>query len=257
MSAAPIERGWSHRLLRAMDAIGFEANWRAARRRVDAGQVVFAGRTGNLLVAVVQPPDDEPYRARVAARTLTRGEWSRVERELAGRTLHAAKLLSGEVPVDIEEVFADLGLSLFPGSAKDVAMECSCDHWHMPCDHLAVAWYRLAEMFDADPFAVFAWRGRDRTEFLERLIAYRTPDAPPPVGPPASPPLSTRLDTFWGVHRTGPAAGSPGRDLDVNGECRPDLLLDQARPDPPLGDRLVELLRPLYLALGSSIPDDR
>ena len=39
----------------------------------------------------------------------------------------------------------------------------------MPCKHLAAVCYVLAEAFDDDPFAMLAWRGRDRGTLLAAL----------------------------------------------------------------------------------------
>lgn len=51
-------------------------------------------------------------------------------------------------------------LSLLPEYGGDIAMDCTCQRWPMPCAHLAAACYALARSFDIDPFGVLAWRGR-------------------------------------------------------------------------------------------------
>ena len=50
----------------------------------------------------------------------------------------------------------------------------------MPCKHLAASCYLLAESFDDDPFAILAWRGREREDLLAILAAARS------EGPPAA-----------------------------------------------------------------------
>ena len=69
------------------------------------------------------------------------------------------KLLAGEMPPEIEAVFDEVGLPLFPTRFD---MECSCPDWGFPCKHLSAVLYLLAEAFDDDPFLVLAWRGRGR-----------------------------------------------------------------------------------------------
>ena len=66
------------------------------------------------------------------------------------------------MPDDIEDVFAGVGLSLFPASAGELSLDCSCPDWEVPCKHLAATFYLLAESFDDDPFRILAWRGRPR-----------------------------------------------------------------------------------------------
>ena len=97
-----------------------------------------------------------------------------LERELAGNAWYLAKLLAGEMPDDIEDVFAGVGLSLFPASAGELSLDCSCPDWEVPCKHLAATFYLLAESFDDDPFRILAWRGRPREDLLDNLNAARS-----------------------------------------------------------------------------------
>ena len=89
--------------------------------------------------------------------------------QLASQALFRAKLLAGEMPHEIEEVFGECGTPLFPRSAADLDMHCSCPDWGVPCKHLAAVCYVLAEEFDRDPFAMLAWRGKGRDELLTAL----------------------------------------------------------------------------------------
>jgi uncharacterized Zn finger protein len=57
------------------------------------------------------------------------------------------------MPDDIEDVFAGLGLTLLPATARELSLDCSCPDGAVPCKHLAATFYLLAESFDDDPFA--------------------------------------------------------------------------------------------------------
>ena len=74
--------------------------------------------------------------------------------------MYAARLLAGQLPDDIDRLLAGFGLSLFPESCSEIAMDCSCPTWQVPCRHLTATCYALAESFDTDPFGILAWRGR-------------------------------------------------------------------------------------------------
>ena len=76
------------------------------------------------------------------------------------------------MPEDIEDVFDDAGLSLFPSRRADLETGCSCPDWSNPCKHVASVYLLLGEEFDRDPFLVFRLRGLDR-ERLVNLIAGR------------------------------------------------------------------------------------
>ena len=84
------------------------------------------------------------------------------------------------MPDDIEDVFGGLGLPLFPATAREFSLDCSCPDFAVPCKHVAATFYLLAESFDDDPFAILAWRGREREDLLANLQAARS------AGPPAA-----------------------------------------------------------------------
>jgi uncharacterized Zn finger protein len=185
---------------------------------------------------------------------LTKPQWRKVEQALAAQALFRAKLLAGEMPREIEEVFADCGTPLFPRSPYDMQMSCSCPDWGVPCKHLAAVCYVLAEAFDLDPFGILAWRGRGRDELLAALrLTGRDDDAPArPLIDVTDPPLAECVADFW----------SPGmsvqrlRALPPVPAAAPDLLLRTFEP-PPVQVRnadLVTLLAPAYDRL--AVPGD-
>ena len=230
-----------------------------ARGRKDErnGHVRQLTISGSLVVALVRGPEnDKAFRARIAVRTFGASEWARVEQDLVAEARFAAGLLAGRMPAGIGEVFAAAGLSLVPLSLDEVAMDCSCERWPMPCVHLAATCYALARSFEEDPFGVFAWRGRHRDELLLQLRELRGAGsaAPPPEKSGLSAvsdrpdPAKDWGDAFWGGEVSPPAAAVTGRPGAVT---RPDALLDQLDP-PPLahgGRPIADLLRPAYLAL--------
>jgi uncharacterized Zn finger protein len=220
------------------------------RRDARAGHIRHLAISGSLVTAQVRGPEDPaPYRARIAVRAFGAAEWARIEDDLAAQARYAADLLAGRMPPDIDTVFARAGLTLLPLSLDEVAMDCSCERWPMPCAHLAATCYALAQSFETDPFEVFTWRGRGRDELLTRLsqlrgtTAHVTP-APPPTVEAAG--LGEIAD-FWG----GAATTVPAPVPDAG---RPDLLLDQLDPPPlrPGGVPVIEALRPAYQALPPS-----
>ena len=92
---------------------------------------------------------------------------------MASRAVFLAKLLSGEMPEEIEEAFAASATTLFPASGDNVVTACSCPDWENPCKHVAAVFFLMAEAFDDDPFLIFAWRGRDKEALLAELRARR------------------------------------------------------------------------------------
>ena len=131
-----------------------------------------------------------------------KSQWAAVERALAENALFAAALLADERPADIEDVFDAVGLTLFPTAARELSLDCSCPDDAVPCKHLAATFYLLAESFDEDPFAILAWRGREREDLLENLAAARSGGGPAADrAGPSGPALADCLDSFCAAGR--------------------------------------------------------
>lgn len=94
-------------------------------------------------------------------------------RELAARARFAARLLSGTLPEEADEVFAAAGHPLLPSAPEEVGIRCSCDP-EGRCAHAAALGILLAERLDAEPFLVFAMRGTTREALLTALETARS-----------------------------------------------------------------------------------
>ena len=231
---------WSRRFIEVLEELGLGGRLERGKRYARQGQVVSMSLSASIVVATVQGSRPAPYRVKIGIRAFTADQWTQVEQALAGQALYLAKLLAGEMPTGIEEVFDAVGLRLFPNSFTEFSMECSCPDWEVPCKHLAATCYLLAESFDTDPFEILAWRGRARQELLDGLRSRRgvvvQAAEPEPDGLPEDP------AAFWGsgpvVPALAPAVAEPGAVLD---RLDPLPVLLRGRP-------LTEYLRPAYRA---------
>jgi uncharacterized Zn finger protein len=271
------EQWWSRRLIDVLESYGMSGRLARGRNYARAGQVLNFKLTQGKVTAQVQGSRVRPYDVRIGVLPLTTAQWRRVQDRLASQALFRAKLLAGEMPHEIEEVFADCGTPLFPRTAGDLDMHCSCPDWQVPCKHLAAVCYVLAEEFDRDPFGLLAWRGRGRDELLAALRqirgAGRAEDPGGPSGGPAGAagapgasggsgtarragldvtgqPLTEQLDEFWspGLSVARLRALPPGLPA-----AAPDLLL-RMFPAPPVRVRnadLLDVLTPAYHRLAA------
>jgi len=195
---------WAKRWIQVLE--GFDIGARLGRGRSYArkGQVLSIQIESGWVRAQVQGSRPKPYDIAIQCKTLTADNWSKLARVLSQQALHMAKLLAGEMPQDIEDVFKEAGLSLFPSRLGDLSTKCSCPDWSNPCKHIAAVYYLLGEEFDRDPFLIFALRGMKRDDLFALLDrvggAELTRHVPGPVAAPASPPepLETDLASFWG-----------------------------------------------------------
>jgi uncharacterized Zn finger protein len=210
------------------------------------GQVISLEVDPGAVRAQVQGSRSRPYRVRVGITAFGKHEWAKLERVLADSAWYTARLLAGEMPEDIEDVFAGQGLPLFPTTASDLTMDCSCPDWEVPCKHIAAVFYLLAESFDEDPFTILAWRGQDREDLLANLRAARSesPAAAADDAELTGPPLADCLDSYFAVQAEIPPTSPPATSSAALLEQLPPIGL-AAR-----GRLLADLLRPAYLMFG-------
>ncbi len=240
---------WSKRFLAVLETIGVGGRMARGRTYARAGQIVSLDVAAGGAVAQVQGSRPKPYAVRVGVPTFGKAEWALVADALVADSSHTAALLAGEMPREIEAVFTAVGLSLFPASARDLALDCSCPDQAVPCKHLAAVCYVLAEQFDADPFAMLALRGRDRETLLDDLRARRAAAGP---GGPADG-VVPLADALTGFFVAGPGLADAASTRASGPTTAPDALLDQV-PEFPIGIRgraVADLLRPAYQALAA------
>jgi uncharacterized Zn finger protein len=249
---------WSERFIAVLESIVVGGRLERGRAYARRGQVVDLRLDAGAVTATVQGSRAQPYRVRARLAAFGTAEWAEVTRALADDAWYAAKLLAGEMPADIEDVFASVGLSLFPAGAGELSMECTCPDREVPCKHLAAVFYLLAESFDDDPFGILAWRGRDREALLAALSELRTGARMARTADHAgvadlgdAVPLTACLDTYF---TSGTAQADPDLSWHVPAGAPSDALLDQvpAVDVTVRGNGLVEVLRPAYVGLGRS-----
>lgn len=190
---------WANRWIKVLES--FDIGGRLARGRSYArsGQVLSIQIENGRVMAKVQGSRPKPYDISIQVKTLTEAEWAKVIKALGQQAIFAAKLLAGEMPQDIEPLFEEVGLSLFPSKLGDLATKCSCPDWSNPCKHIAAAYYLLGEEFDRDPFLLFTLRGMNRDTLLARLGESVGVAQAPVAKPRPAEPLSAQIETFWNV----------------------------------------------------------
>ena len=160
---------WARRWIDVLESFDIGARLSRGRRYARAGQVISIDIKEGSIEAKVQGTRKTPYKISISVKTLKKKEWQQVANILSGQVLFAAKLMNGEMPEEIEEVFIQAGLSLFPDKRKDLTTDCSCPDWSNPCKHIAAVYYIIGEEFDRDPFLIFKLRGIDRPRLMELM----------------------------------------------------------------------------------------
>ena len=270
------EQWWSRRFIGVLESYGMSGRLARGRSYARAGQVLDFELSQGKVTARVQGSRVRPYQVRIGVLPLTTAQWRRVQDRLASQALFRAKLLAGEMPREIEEVFAECGTPLFPRSPADLDMHCSCPDWEVPCKHLAAVCYVLAEEFDRDPFGMLAWRGKAREELLAALRRIQASGSGPGQsgtggsgpggeGPAAgaartvldvpAPALEDCLDGFWSPGLSPARLRALATAPDA---AAPDLLL-RMFPPPPVtvrGQDLADVLAAAYQRLAADNPGE-
>ncbi len=167
---------WSRRFVEVLESFALGSRLTRGRAYARRGQVLRLDVSPGKVTAEVQGSRPRPYPVRIGLAAYPEKVWRRLESELAGQAFFSARLLAGDLPAELEELFAEAGAPLFPAEIDELDQSCGCPDFAVPCKHLAATFYLLAEAFDADPFHLLHWRGRSRTELLDRLRTLRAAD---------------------------------------------------------------------------------
>ena len=189
---------WASRWIGALERLVNPGRLARGRTYARTGRVLQLDVGRGQVTASVQGTRPTPYQVAMTLGTLSDAEWERVIDIMAGQALYAARLLSGEMPEQIEEVFAAAHASLFPSTSRDMRTRCSCPDPANPCKHVAAVHYLLGERFDEDPFLMFLLRGRSQEEIVAALRARRAgPEPAQTAEPEEPPPAEPDLSAFW------------------------------------------------------------
>ncbi len=234
---------WAQRWIDVLESFGWAQRMARARVYAREGNVLDLQFHGAQVAARVQGTAIEPYKVTLSIDPFSDDQWGYIVETMAERAFFSAKLLAGEMPQNIEEVFTANGLSLFPFTKFDIHSECDCPDPINPCKHIGAVYYLLGDRFSQDPFVLFQLRGLTREQILEALRALRRSELPqaPPERVDRPPTVeSLDLSRFWAYA----AALDPSLVVIVPGQ---ETLLDLLGPIP--GDRegvRLAALREIY-----------
>ena len=205
VSLQPSREWWAQRWVDVLESFGWRRRLERARNYARQGNVLALEFQGPKVSALVQGTAPEPYQVSLSLDPFSEEQWGYVIETMSQRAIFSAKLLAGEMPQTIEEVFTSNGLSLFPLTRFDIHSKCSCPDPANPCKHIGAVYYLLGDRFSEDPFVLFELRGRTKEQIIAALRQMRstssegtaaktsaesTSDRPQPIAP-------LKIDQFW------------------------------------------------------------
>jgi len=195
---------WSQQWLDLLDSYRFKKRLERARNYARQGNVLSIEFQGAKVLARVQGSEVEPYKVSLYLEPFSDEQWGYVIETMSQKAIFAAKLLAGEMPQNIAEVFTANGLSLFPFTLGDVRSKCSCPDKANPCKHIGAVYYQLGDRFSEDPFVLFQLRGRTKEQILSDLRQLRSgkieaviPQTPDVQQSIPDNKYSVKIDSFW------------------------------------------------------------
>lgn len=238
---------WSQRFIEVLES--FKLGGRLARGKAYAqeGKVLKISLSSGQVQASVQGSRKASYKVTINLEPLADVMWRSILHNLTRKAIYASEMLLDRMPTDIETVFEYANASLFPEKLDDLKSECDCPDWSNPCKHIAATYYVLSQHFDLDPFLIFIWRGRHKTQILEYFRSYwkqgKTRGSIQSTLPqlPMEP---NQEDVFW---KMGPN-GNTSASLDPFSKSVPESNIRQLGPCPLqlAGQDLGEILGEMY-----------
>lgn len=189
---------WAQRWVDVLESFGWVRRLARARNYAREGNVLNIEFQGSKVQSQVQGTAPEPYQVSLSLDPFDDEQWQYVIESMAERAIFSAKLLAGEMPQNIEEVFTANGLSLFPLTKFDIHSKCSCPDPANPCKHIGAVYYLLGDRFSEDPFVLFQLRGRTKEQILTALRQMRSTHSEAPSTVPETPSKpELDLQKFW------------------------------------------------------------
>ena len=122
------------------------------------------------IFAMVQGTAPTPYRVNIYFKTIPDDVWKQIINQLSSKAINLIKLLEGELPEEIIEIFEKNNYSFFIEEIKtEEDAKCSCPDKAIPCKHIAATILYIAHVLDFDPFILLHLRGKTKEELLIEL----------------------------------------------------------------------------------------
>jgi uncharacterized Zn finger protein len=168
---------WGQKFIAALEPLSDAGRLSRGRSYASGGKVKSFGIKDGVVTAQVRGSVNpyfgvykEPlYNTGIEFQPISSAKWSAAIALIASKASLISRLLLNEIPDNIEETVAQLGIHLLPHSRQDFKSHCSCPDWGNPCKHIAGVYYLVAAELDRDPFLLFELRGLSREDLHKEL----------------------------------------------------------------------------------------
>jgi uncharacterized Zn finger protein len=170
---------WSLRWTAFLEASRLGARLGRGRNYAISGQVSSLTLSEGCVTANVQGSQREPYTGTISFPCATGDARSRILRALRLKPMWIARLMTGDLPYEVNALFEAEGVPLIPHQTKDLHSRCSCPDWANPCKHLAAVYCLLGETLSKNPLFLLELHGIRRCDLAADAAVPAAPsDAP-------------------------------------------------------------------------------
>ncbi len=155
---------WAKRWLSALEMMGLGGRFARGRNYAMSGQVTALRLAGPSVTATVVGSRPDPYSVTIDFRVPDDATHDRLVAKLKDEPMLIARLLTDDLPLEVEAMFREEGFTLFPGGKLgprryDVTTACSCPDYANPCKHSAAVLLLLGEEAARRPLTLLELRG--------------------------------------------------------------------------------------------------
>ena len=159
------EQGWwARRWLGIVESMCVGARLGKGRNYAVSGQITHFQVDATKVIASVMGARPKPYDVAISFRRPEGDARKKIIKSLKSEVITVARLLAGDLPLEVEEAFRAHGFSFFPGGkispgCYDMTLSCSCPDYANPCKHIAAVLYVLGEEISRRPLTLMELRG--------------------------------------------------------------------------------------------------
>ena len=177
-----------------------------------SGQIVTMHTLAGEIDATVQGSAPRAYVSRTHVPAFSEAQWQAIIDVMAGEAIHVAKLLAGELPPGLDEIFSTQQAALLP-PATALKASCTCAIGEAAsgavsaCKHIAAVAHLFADHLSESPLLIFTLLGMPADRLVERLRQARTlhthgvasahGESHGPLSMMEAGPLEASIEDFW------------------------------------------------------------
>ena len=155
---------WVRKWMDRIAALGVGTRAGKARQYALRGQVARLEMAGPRVKAAVVGARPGAYRVELSFRQVEGAARARILAGIRKEPVTVARLLAGDLPMEVGELFRQEGFDLFPGAKLgereyDMTCSCTCPDWANPCKHTLALLYVLGGEIAIRPLILLELRG--------------------------------------------------------------------------------------------------